>query len=159
MNRKDKLLTTCLTIAIERDGAMKEDNWMHSINKRLKEIRETEAKKLEIERKFKNLRLHTVDDFWRTSYTGRVEDEQGTVTDILFQYLRKIKMSLFDNKNTHEYVYWWRYGAIPGDDVSEAFEYYLEGRLTLSCQGETKAMIKANVADRISELKTNPSVV
>lgn len=71
-------------------------------------------------------------------------------------YLAKIKMNLLDGKNIQESSYWWRNGAILGDNILEAFEFYLEGRLTPefeSCRDAIEASTKINVTNKIIKLK------
>lgn len=51
---------------------------------------------------------------------------QGIFSD----YLVIAKLTLPDIKNVQECIYWWKNGAIVGEDVLEAFENYLEGMLT-----------------------------
>lgn len=83
-------------------------------------------------------------------------DYQKTLTDILFEYLDKLKMSLPDGKNTQVCCYWWRNEVVPRKDILEAFENYLEGRFTKefeSCRDKTEVSTKINVAERISILK------
>lgn len=78
---------------------------MHSRNQRLKEKREAKQKKLDHERRFRMLRLRIVDEMMMSDYVGMIEDEQGTLIDILFKYLKKIGMSLPGGKNTQECAY------------------------------------------------------
>lgn len=72
---------------------------MQSRNKRLKEKKEAEQKKLDAERRFRTLRLRTADEFRRSNYVGNPTDEQGTLNEILYKYLKKIDMSLPDGRN------------------------------------------------------------
>lgn len=81
-----------------------------------------------------------------------MDDDQKNLCDILFQYLAKIKMNLPAGKNIQECSYWWRNRVIPGDDILEAFEFYLETRLTPEfepCRDATKASAKINLANEI----------
>lgn len=75
----------------------------------MKEKKEAEQKKIDHERRFRTLRLRTADEMRSTNYTRRIEDEQDTLTDILFKYMKKIGMSLPDGKHTQECAYWWRH--------------------------------------------------
>lgn len=129
---------------------------MNSRNQCLKEKMETEQKKLDQEKRFRTLRLRTVDEMKRSDYVGNPTDEQGTLIDIIFKYLKKIGMSMPNGKNTHECVYLWRHGVISSTKILEAFEYYLDGQLTEefeACRGKTDVATKANVGNKISELK------
>lgn len=65
-------------------------------------------------------------------------------------------MSLPDGKNIHECYYWQRNNGIPGRDILEAFENYLEGKLTKefeSCKGNTEPSMKISIAERIGKIK------
>lgn len=129
---------------------------MHDRNDRLKEMREDEARKIESERRFRTLGLRTVDEFMRKGMIGSKDVDQNAPCDILVKYLANVKMSLPNGKNIQECAYWWMHGVIPGDDIIEAFELYLEERLTLefeSCRGPIEVSTKANFADRINELR------
>lgn len=98
---------------------------MLSKNEMLKEIREPQARKAESERKFKALKLHTTNELKRKGKIGKMDDDQNTLCNIMFQYLSKIKMSLPYGKNTQECCYWWRHRAITANAILEAFENYL----------------------------------
>lgn len=92
----------------------------------MKEKKKAEQKKLDQEKRFRMLGLRTTDEMRRSDYVSNLEDEQDTLMDILFKYLKKIGMSMPNGKNMHECIYWWGNGAFPGKDVLEAFEYYLD---------------------------------
>lgn len=124
-------------------------NWMNSVNQRMHEKREVEAKMAKSERCFKTLRLHTIEEKRRSGRAGKIINDQKTINEVLFEYMVKLKMSLPDGKNVHECCYWWHHNAIHGKDILEAFENYLEGNLTKdfeSCRGSTKFPTKVNVS-------------
>lgn len=92
----------------------------------------------------------------RKGKAGKMEDDHKTLCGILFEYLAKIKMSLPDGMNTQECCYKWRNKVVPGRDILEAFENYLERKLTRefeSCRDRIEATMKINIAEKISKLK------
>lgn len=129
---------------------------MNNINDRLREMRELEERKVESEKRFKSLILHTIEEIRKKGRARKMSDDQKTLCEILFEYLAKIKMSLPYGKNTQECCHWWRNEVVPRKDILEAFESYLEGKLTKefeSCRDKIEASTKINVAERISILK------
>lgn len=97
------------------------------------------------------------DEFKRSCYVGKQTHEQRTLNDIMAKYLKKIDMSLRDGKKVHECVYWWRHGALPMNDILQAFEYYLNDKLAddfESCRCSMLVATKVNVENMIRERLT-----
>lgn len=71
------------------------------------------------------------------------------VIQVIFEYVKVIRINLYDEKTVAECIYWWVNEAIQGRDILEAFENYLDGKLFTDfndCKDKSICLTAMNVS-------------